>query len=139
MPVIGSGTYRYDFQREWAKLPRWWNFGETNLPGPPRTCVKGATAANGDVYVLCRAAHPVMVFDPEGHFVTSWGEGQFSSFVHGMTIDRAGQVWIADSGLHSHPARAERHLAADARDAGRCRPHVLWQAVQHADRNCLYC
>ena len=99
-PIIGTGTYKYRFQRDWAKLPRWWNFGEANLPGPPRTSVKGAVAASGDVYVLCRGAHPVLVFDPEGRFVTSWGEGQFSEFVHGLTIDAAGHVWIADSGLH---------------------------------------
>ncbi len=98
---IGSGRYRYRFQRDWAKLPRWWNFGETNQPGPPRTSVKGAVAANGDVYTLCRGAHPVMVFDADGRFITSWGEGEFSSFVHGMTIDPAGRVWIADSGLHT--------------------------------------
>jgi DNA-binding beta-propeller fold protein YncE len=99
--IIGTGSYRYRFQRDWAKLPRWWNFGEADQPGPPRTSVKGAVAANGDVYVLCRAAHPVLVFDAEGRFVTSWGEGQFSSFVHGLTIDPAGNVWIADSGLHT--------------------------------------
>ena len=99
--IIGTGSYRYRFQRDWAKLPRWWNFGEANQPGPPRTSVKGAVAANGDVYVLCRAAHPVLVFDAEGRFVSSWGEGQFSSFVHGLTIDRTGNVWIADSGLHT--------------------------------------
>ncbi len=99
--IIGTGSYRYRFQRDWAKLPRWWNFGEADLPGPPRTSVKGAVAANGDVYVLCRAAHPVLVFDAEGRFVTSWGEGQFSSFVHGLTIDPSGNVWIADSGLHT--------------------------------------
>jgi len=101
MPIIGSGPYRYDFQRDWARLPRWWNLGETGHAGPPRTSVKGATAANGDIYVLARAAHPVMVFDPEGRFITSWGEGQFSAFVHGMTIDRNDRVWIADSGLHA--------------------------------------
>ena len=99
--IIGTGSYRYRFQRDWAKLPRWWNFGEADQPGPPRTSVKGAVAANGDVYVLCRAAHPGLVFDTEGRFVTSWGEGQFSSFVHGLTIDPAGNVWIADSGLHT--------------------------------------
>ena len=63
--------------------------------------MKGAVAANGDVYVLCRAAHPVLVFDAEGRFVTSWGEGRFSSFVHGLSIDPSGNVWIADSGLHT--------------------------------------
>ena len=99
--IIGTGSYRYRFQRDWAKLPRWWNFGEAHLPGPPRTTVKGAVAANGDVYVLCRAAHPVLVFDADGNFVTSWGEGQFSSFVHGLTIDAAGKVWVTDTGLHT--------------------------------------
>lgn len=101
MPIIGSGTHRYDFQRDWAKLPRWWNFGETGHAGPPRTSVKGATAGNGDVYVLCRAAHPVLIFDAEGRFVTSWGEGHFSAFVHGLSIARDGTIWIADSGRHS--------------------------------------
>ena len=87
-----------------------------------RTTVKGAVAANGDVYVLCRAAHPVLVFDAEGRFVTSWGEGEFSSFVHGMTIDRAGKIWITDTGLHTVTQHepdgtllrtfGERHFAA---------------------------
>ena len=99
--IIGSGEYRYRFERDWAKLPRWWNFGEAHLPGPPRTSVKGACAANGDVYVVSRSAHPITVFDAEGRFITSWGEGEFSSFVHGMTIDRGGKIWITDTGLHT--------------------------------------
>jgi sugar lactone lactonase YvrE len=101
MPIIGEGSWRYDFQRDWASLPRWWNLGETGHAGPPRTCVQGAVAANGDVYVLSRADHPVMLFDAEGKFISSWGEGKFSSFVHGLSIDRKGKIWIADSGLHT--------------------------------------
>jgi hypothetical protein len=53
------------------------------------------------VYVLCRGAHPVLLFDADGNFQTSWGEGQFSAFAHGLSIDRAGHVWIADSGRHT--------------------------------------
>jgi streptogramin lyase len=98
---IGAGDYRYCFRRNWAKPPRWWNFGDMVEGGPPQTCVNGAVAANGDVYVLSRAAHPVMVFDADGKFVSAWGEGEFSSFVHGMTIDPAGHVWITDTGLHT--------------------------------------
>jgi len=101
MAIIGEGSWRYEFQRDWAKLPRWWNLGDTGHAGPPRTCVQGAVAANGDVYVLCRAAHPVLVFDRDGKFVSSWGEGAFSNFVHGLSIDREGKIWIADSGLHT--------------------------------------
>jgi NHL repeat len=99
--AIGSGVWRYRFQRDWAKLPRWWTFGDAALPGPPRTSVKGAVAANGDIYTLCRGTHPVMVFDAEGRFITSWGEGRFTNFVHGMTIDRAGRIWITDTGQHT--------------------------------------
>jgi hypothetical protein len=99
--VIGSGNWRYEFERDWARPPRWWNLGETGQPGAPRTCVSGAVAANGDVYVLCRGAHPVLVFDGEGRFITSWGEGRFSHFVHGLAIDRDGSLWITDAGLHT--------------------------------------
>ena len=26
--VLGQGAYRYGFRRDWARPPRWWNFGE---------------------------------------------------------------------------------------------------------------
>ncbi|HSU05370.1 MAG TPA: 6-bladed beta-propeller [Acetobacteraceae bacterium] len=99
--TIGTGAYCYSFERDWAKLPRGWSFSSPTREGrPPSTCVRGAATANGDVLVLARSAHPVMVFDAEGRFVTSWGEGCFSSFVHGLSVDAAGHVWIADSGRH---------------------------------------
>ena len=100
--IIGSGTHRYRFQRAWAKLPRWWSFGSNNPADmPPRTAVKGAVAANGEVYVLCRGGHPVCVFDADGNFITAWGEGLFTSFVHGLTIAPDGRVWITDTGNHT--------------------------------------
>lgn len=99
--VIGEGTHRYRFERDWAKLPRGWSFDSPSKEGrPPQTCVRGATSADGDVLVLARSAHPVMLFDTEGRFITSWGEGCFSGFVHGLSVDAAGHVWIADSGQH---------------------------------------
>ena len=101
MPIIGNGFWRYDFLRAWATPPRWWNFGDDNVPGPPQTSVQGAAAANGDIYVLSRSAHPVMVFNADGQFISSWGEGKFASFVHGLSIDAGGRIWIADSGLHT--------------------------------------
>lgn len=100
-PVIGDGAWRYRFERDWAKLPRGWSFGSPTREGrPPRTCVRGAAVPGGDVMVLARSTHPVMLFDPDGRFVTSWGEGRFSGFVHGLTLDAAGHVWIADAGTH---------------------------------------
>lgn len=101
-PIIGKGKHRYSFRRDWARLPRWWAFGEDSVTTrPPQTAVQGAVAANRDVYVLARAPHPVTVFDAEGNFITSWGEGRFTPFVHGLTIAPDGNIWITDSGNHS--------------------------------------
>lgn len=100
--IIGSGAHRYSFVRDWTRLPRWWNLGaDSTEPRPPQTAVQGAVAANGDVYVLARSEHPVMVFDADGNFISAWGEGRFSPFVHGLAIDPAGKVWITDSGAHT--------------------------------------
>lgn len=98
---IGRGDYRYRFEREWAKLPRGWSFGSPTREGrPPRTCVRGGATAGGEILVLARSQHPVMAFDAEGRFLTSWGEGVFSGFVHGLTVGPNGNIWIADSGSH---------------------------------------
>ena len=99
---IGHGAHRYSFQRQWAKLPRNWSFGSANpTDRPPRTALKGAVAANGEVYVLSRSAHPVMLFTPQGEFITSWGEGLYSNFVHSISIAPNGDVYVIDSGLHA--------------------------------------
>jgi GNAT superfamily N-acetyltransferase len=99
--TLEAGGLRYRYERQWAKLPRDWSFGAKDPNAhPPRTAVKGAVAANGDVYVLSRSDHPVCVFDAEGRFVTSWGEGQFSPFVHGLAVAPDQRVWITDTGTH---------------------------------------
>lgn len=99
---IGTGAYRYRYQRHWAKLPRDWSFGTTDSTDrPPRTALKGAVAANGDVYVVSRSAHPVAVFDPQGRFITAWGQGRYSDFVHAIAIAPDGTVYVTDSGLHA--------------------------------------
>ncbi len=100
--TIGSGAHRYRYERDWAKLPRGWSFGSANPDDrPPRTAVKGAVDANGDVFVVSRSAHPVCVFDAEGRFVTAWGEGRFSDFVHALALGPDGTVYVTDSGLHA--------------------------------------
>ena len=99
---LGTGAHRYRYERNWAKLPRGWSFGSANpADRPPRTALKGAVAANGEVYVVSRSAPPVMVFSPDGNFITAWGEGRFSDFVHAIAIAPDGTVYITDSGLHA--------------------------------------
>jgi len=84
--MYGSGEFRYQLVEGWAKLPRWWEFGQ--VPGV-------ATNSEGLVYVLSRSQHPVTIFDRDGNFVSSWGEGQIRR-PHGIFIAPDDTVYLAD-------------------------------------------
>jgi hypothetical protein len=66
----------------WGELPEGWSF----------TQVAGVAVDSRDrVFVLNRSPHPVMVFDREGRFLSSWGEGIFER-PHGLYIGSNDQV-----------------------------------------------
>jgi hypothetical protein len=65
--IVGSGKFRYRVNADWAKLPAGWSFKEVGSVG---------VDSNDNVYVFNRGEHPIMVFDREGNFLRSWGEGQ---------------------------------------------------------------
>jgi hypothetical protein len=68
-------------------------------PSMPWGHVPGIAVDGKDqVYVFTRAPHPVQVYDAKGKFLRSWGEGIGSA--HHIKIDRDGNVWITDIGLH---------------------------------------
>jgi DNA-binding beta-propeller fold protein YncE len=75
----------------WAKLPEGWSFVEAT-----------SVTVDGDdkVFVYNRGPHPVVVFDREGGFLRSWGEGM-TSRAHGITIGPDGSVWLTDDGNHT--------------------------------------
>jgi len=58
--------------------------------------------ANPPMAECCRAAPPVLEFDPEGNLVNSWGgAGQgytWPSSNHGISIDDKGNAWIGGNG-----------------------------------------
>jgi DNA-binding beta-propeller fold protein YncE len=56
--------------------------------------------ANDDVYVFNRGKHPIIVFDREGRFKRTWGEGQFRR-AHGITIGPDGTLWLTDDLHHT--------------------------------------
>jgi len=64
--VLGSGDHRYRVVLDWAKLPDGWEF---------RDVAAVAVDSKDRVYVFNRGDHPMMVFDREGNFLRSWGEG----------------------------------------------------------------
>ena len=90
--VFGSGDFRYKFVDGWAKLPDGMAFHE---------CPGVAVDSQDNVYVLTRGDHPIMVFDQEGNFIRSFGEGLFSNRTHGLYIAHDDSVLAADDGIHT--------------------------------------
>ena len=89
--VHGQGEYRYRPVPGWGQLPDRWDLVE----------VAGvAVDAEDRVYVFNRGAHPVVVFDADGHFLRSWGEGKFVR-PHGVTVSPDGTLYCVDDLDHT--------------------------------------
>ena len=70
-------------------MPPGWNLKDVGGVG---------TDSKDRVYVFNRGEHPMIVFDREGKFLRSWGEGLFKR-AHGVLIDReetAGDIYVLD-------------------------------------------
>ena len=89
--IIGTGDFRYRVRRDWAKLPAGWRFMDVAAV---------ATDANDNVYVFNRGDHPMIVFDSDGNFLRSWGEGLFSR-PHGLHIGPDETLYCTDDGDHT--------------------------------------
>src|SRR5262249_50978928 len=91
-PIVGRGKYSYRVNEEWQRVPEW-------LELKP-----GALSVDSEDRVYCfnrNDAHPVVIFDRDGNFVASWGEGLFR-FPHAIRIvQEQGRdvVWLCDEHL----------------------------------------
>lgn len=117
--IVGSGDYRYEIVDSWAKMPKYWTFG-----GPSDAAVNSAD----EVYVFSRGLHPVTIWDTDGNFVSSWGEGEFDlRGPHGIHIAPDDHVWLADMYEHvvtKHAPGGERLLELGMR----MMPSPAWDA-----------
>lgn len=88
---LGSGDWVYEPVENWAKLPPGWSFKEIGAVGTDR---------QDNVYVFNRGEHPMIVFDSDGNFLKSWGEGVFPR-AHGLHMAPDDTVWLTDDGDHT--------------------------------------
>ncbi len=91
MATVGNGEYTYEPVLDWAKLPPGWSFKEIGSVGVDR---------NDNVYVFNRGEHPMIVFDRNGNFLRSWGEGLFPR-AHGVFMAPDDTIWLTDDGDHT--------------------------------------
>ena len=89
--IVGSGEFRYEVIEGWGKLPDGWTFKEVAAV---------AVDKKDQVYCFTRGAHPIIVFDRDGNFVRSWGEGVFKR-AHGATIGPDETIFLSDDGDHT--------------------------------------
>lgn len=89
--IIGTGAFKYAVVEGWAKLPDGWTFKEVAAVG-----VDGKDR----VYCFTRGEHPMIVFDKDGNFLKSWGEGTFKR-AHGVTMGPDETIYLTDDGDHT--------------------------------------
>lgn len=90
--LIGENEFIYRITGlNWGNIPNTWSYKEA-------TSV--AVDSEDNVFVFNRGDIPVIVFNPEGDVIDTWGEGIFSS-PHGITIDNNDDIFCVDVGDHS--------------------------------------
>jgi DNA-binding beta-propeller fold protein YncE len=98
--VVGSGAFRYRWVSGWGRLPDGLTLGD--VPGV-------AVDSRDRVFALQRGEPPVVVFDRDGAFVASWGDGVFKR-THGIHIAADDSVYCVDD-----VGQAVRRFSPDGR------------------------
>ena len=89
--IVGEGEYRYEVFDDWAKLPPDIRLGE----------VSGVAVDSKDnVFVFNRGPHPVVVFDRDGAFLRTWGQGVFVK-PHALHTGPDDTIFCTDDGDHT--------------------------------------
>ena len=72
-------------------------FGWPHIPHPMsfKEATSVAVDSNDHVYVFNRGSWPLMIFDRDGHYIDTWGAGQFDR-AHGIRIDSDDNLYMVD-------------------------------------------
>jgi DNA-binding beta-propeller fold protein YncE len=88
---VGQAPFRYRVEERWPAFPAGGESGEA---------VAVACDSRQRVFVFLRGPRPVQVFEPDGTFVTSWGDGLFVR-PHGLFIGPDDTVYCTDDCGHT--------------------------------------
>lgn len=90
-PRVGSGSFTYLANADWVRRPPGCSWSEVAAV---------ATDSRNRVYVFNRGERPVQVYDRDGTFLHSWGEGVIAR-AHGITIGPDDAVYCTDDLDHT--------------------------------------
>src|SRR5256885_16128440 len=86
-PVAGQGEYKYECIHDWGELPSNIKYGNTH-----GVCED----SHGNIYIhptvgaASESNDTIVVFDPKGKFVRSWGK-QYKLGAHGLHLRKEGK------------------------------------------------
>ena len=87
-----SHASAYEVVKGWEQLPQGWRHRD----------VSGvAVDSNDRVYLLTRTDTRVIVYDRDGTFIQSWGEGIFTDRTHCLRFAADGSLYTVDDGDHT--------------------------------------
>jgi DNA-binding beta-propeller fold protein YncE len=89
--MMGNRQLIYEVAEGWGKLPEGWSYREVAAVGVDR---------QDQVYLFSRGDHPIIVYDRDGNFLRSWGEGVFTR-AHGLTMGSDDSIYCTDDGDHT--------------------------------------
>ena len=88
---IGSGPFTYTPVAGWERLSRGYSWTDAAAV---------AVDSKDRVYVFNRGPHPMIVFDPDGNVLSSWGEDLFPR-AHGVTLGPDETLYCTDDDDHT--------------------------------------
>ena len=83
---------RFKVIEGWEKLPA--GYVHKDVDGV-------AVDSKDNVYLMTRQDARLIVYDRNGNFLRSWGEGVFTQRTHGVAIDKDDMVYAVDDGDHT--------------------------------------
>ena len=87
-----GNALRYEVVEGWEQLPS----------GYEHRDVAGVAVDSEDrVYLICRGDHPIIVYDADGRFLRSWGQGEFTYRTHGISVGPDEMLYCTDDGNHT--------------------------------------